>query len=211
MFRRSGFTLVELLVVIAIISLLSSIVIGSLNQARARARDSKRVQDLVQMRTALELYYHQHGNYPNYFNTGGNSLERANCWECGSNTYYDASRLTASNPTNPTVNSFISSRPSDPTEPTSGRWPSSGNGNCYGYWYKVTADRQAYKLSLVGTFEGTLLNQYANIPTNMQDPNFIDNIFLTCTALPAISVFPPSCPGAIFWKVSAQDTPAPSC
>jgi prepilin-type N-terminal cleavage/methylation domain-containing protein len=54
---KGGFTLIELLVVIAIISLLSSVVFASLNSARAKARDAKRVSDLQQIRYALELLY----------------------------------------------------------------------------------------------------------------------------------------------------------
>jgi len=61
---RSGFTLIELLVVIAIISLLSSVVLASLSGARAGARDARRQRDFRQIKTALELYYNDHGHYP---------------------------------------------------------------------------------------------------------------------------------------------------
>lgn len=54
---KKGFTLVELLVVIAIIGLLSTIAFISLNRARAKARDAKRVSDVRQIQSALELYY----------------------------------------------------------------------------------------------------------------------------------------------------------
>src|SRR3989344_6514315 len=61
---RSGFTLIELLVVIAIIGLLSSVVLASLNGARSRGRDARRVADLKQIQVALELYYSQNTFYP---------------------------------------------------------------------------------------------------------------------------------------------------
>jgi prepilin-type N-terminal cleavage/methylation domain-containing protein len=61
---KSGFTLIELLVVISIIGLLSSVVLASVNAARSKARDASRVEALIQLRTALELYYSKHGSYP---------------------------------------------------------------------------------------------------------------------------------------------------
>ncbi len=54
---RKGFTLIELLVVIAIIGLLTSIVLVSLEPARARARDAKRQGDIRQISSAMELCY----------------------------------------------------------------------------------------------------------------------------------------------------------
>ncbi len=59
-----GFTLIELLVVIAIIGILASVILASLNSARSRARDAKRISDMQQIETALELYYNNHGDYP---------------------------------------------------------------------------------------------------------------------------------------------------
>ena len=52
-----GFTLIELLVVIAIIGILSSVVLASLNSARQKGRDARRISDLKQLQLALELYY----------------------------------------------------------------------------------------------------------------------------------------------------------
>ncbi len=59
-----GFTLIELLVVIAIIGLLSSVVLGSLNAARAKSRDARRMRDMKEIQTALNLYYQDNGVYP---------------------------------------------------------------------------------------------------------------------------------------------------
>jgi general secretion pathway protein G len=64
LFKQKGFTLIELLVVISIVSLLSSVVATGLTSARAKARDSKRIQELIQMRNALELYRTDNNDYP---------------------------------------------------------------------------------------------------------------------------------------------------
>jgi len=62
--RRRGFTLIELLVVIAIIGILSSVVLASLNSARGKSRDARRISDLRQVKTALEFYFDDNGTYP---------------------------------------------------------------------------------------------------------------------------------------------------
>lgn len=62
----NGFTLIELLVVIAIIGVLASIVLASLNNARKKSRDARRITDIKQIQLALELYFDGTGanNYP---------------------------------------------------------------------------------------------------------------------------------------------------
>ena len=62
--KRKGFTLIELLVVIAIIGLLSTLAVVALGSARLKARDAKRLSDLKQIQTALELYYTDKTDYP---------------------------------------------------------------------------------------------------------------------------------------------------
>ena len=61
---KPAFTLIELLVVIAIIGILSTLAVVSLTNARQSARDTKRLADVKQIQTALELYYNDTGSYP---------------------------------------------------------------------------------------------------------------------------------------------------
>ena len=61
---KKAFTLVELLVVIAIIGILSTLSVVALNSARAKARDARRLSDIKQIRTALDMYYDSAGTYP---------------------------------------------------------------------------------------------------------------------------------------------------
>jgi len=63
--RSKGFTLVELLVVIAIIGTLATLLLIQLGVARAKARDAKRISDINQLRSAVELFYDDNnGIYP---------------------------------------------------------------------------------------------------------------------------------------------------
>ncbi|MFH1427726.1 MAG: prepilin-type N-terminal cleavage/methylation domain-containing protein [Patescibacteria group bacterium] len=62
--KNKGFTLIELLVVIAIIGLLSTLAVVSLNNARAKSRDAKRIADVKQLQTALELCFNEGNAYP---------------------------------------------------------------------------------------------------------------------------------------------------
>jgi len=109
MFRQKAFTLIELLVVIAIIGLLSTIVLVSLNTARAKARDARRKADLHQIQLALEFYYDKYGYYP-----------------CSQHTAYLVGNDWVS--TLLKNEGFMSSVPSDP------RYKGGGWGNDYQYY-----------------------------------------------------------------------------
>ena len=62
--KKRGFTLIELLVVIAIIGILATLAVVALQQARQNARDSKRMADMKQVQTAMELFFSENGRYP---------------------------------------------------------------------------------------------------------------------------------------------------
>lgn len=61
--KQRGFTLIELLVVLAIIGMLTSVVLGSLNMARAGARDAAIKAHVRQVSTMMNLLYSDTGSY----------------------------------------------------------------------------------------------------------------------------------------------------
>jgi prepilin-type N-terminal cleavage/methylation domain-containing protein len=61
---QSGFTLIELLVVITIISVLATLVIAQLGIARSKSRDAKRIADLSQLYSGINLYFDDFGSAP---------------------------------------------------------------------------------------------------------------------------------------------------
>jgi prepilin-type N-terminal cleavage/methylation domain-containing protein len=62
--KKKAFTLIELLVVIAIIGLLATLAVIALQNARAKSRDARRVADIRQIQTALEMYFSDAMAYP---------------------------------------------------------------------------------------------------------------------------------------------------
>lgn len=62
--KKKAFTLIELLVVIAIIGVLATLAVVALQQARQNARDAKRMADMKQVQTALELFFSENNRYP---------------------------------------------------------------------------------------------------------------------------------------------------
>lgn len=62
--RKNGFTIIELIVVIAIIAVLAGIVLVGVNQYIAKARNSKKLADILEYAKALEIYRSEKGVYP---------------------------------------------------------------------------------------------------------------------------------------------------
>ncbi len=118
--ENKAFTLIELLVVIAIIGLLATVVMTSLNSARKKARDKKRLADFKNMSLALEMYYDNYGKYPdspNKYSSGG----------CGpTNTHQASFEAVAQTLVD---EGFLSAVPKDPIN---------DSGNCY-MLYKYAA------------------------------------------------------------------------
>lgn len=67
---KKAFTLIELLVVIAVIALLSTLSVVALSSARAKSRDARRLSDIKQIQTALDMYLDSAGTYPSSLTTG---------------------------------------------------------------------------------------------------------------------------------------------
>lgn len=126
--RARGFTLIELLVVIAIIGILSSVVLSSLNSARAKGKDAARVSQVRQIQYALELYYDTNGKYPTCLYAGGS---------CG------ATVLNGS--------AFMKTVPKDPGSGLSYSYAAIGSGtNCTGYHLAASLDDKSNKALQVG-------------------------------------------------------------
>lgn len=62
--KETGFTLIEILIVIGIMGLLATIIAVSLLSSREKGKDAKRVTEVKQMTTALEMYMTTVGSYP---------------------------------------------------------------------------------------------------------------------------------------------------
>jgi general secretion pathway protein G len=59
-----GFTLIELLIVMSIIGILASIAVPSYQRSTIKARETVLLEDLYQMRRAIDAFFADKGKYP---------------------------------------------------------------------------------------------------------------------------------------------------
>ena len=162
--RKRSFTLIELLVVIGIIGILSSIVLVSLNSAKARARDAKRKHDLVQFRSALEMYYIDHGSYPLPYPGAYSGVSTVPCGPANGTTSGPNAYIAGLTPT------YMSVLPVDPGTP----------GTCNGYLY--SSNGAEYKLLVHGSAES-----YPQAGQMFYDPVRAGWSWMICSREPACS------------------------
>lgn len=139
-----GFTLIELLVVIAIIGLLSTLAVVALNSARQRSRDAKRVADIRQIQTAMELAFSETSAYP-IANAGSGVHARVlgsstNTILCKDLSATPVPILTSTASSCAAGGTYMGLVPSNPTP----------NGGNYGY----NSDATGSKYSIMFTLEG---------------------------------------------------------
>ncbi len=63
--KNKGFTLIEMLVVVAMIGILSALLLISLGPSRNKAKDTRIISDVNQIRALAETYYDQATGYYN--------------------------------------------------------------------------------------------------------------------------------------------------
>lgn len=67
---KKGFSLIELLVVITIIAILSVVAYTAVGGQTIKAKNSRRMQDLSTIQTALEIFFIEKGEYPSELDDG---------------------------------------------------------------------------------------------------------------------------------------------
>ncbi len=73
---QRGFTLVELLIVVIILAILAAVVVPQFAASTDDAKNAALDTTLANMRSSLDLYYQQHGEYPSALTDGaGNGAD----------------------------------------------------------------------------------------------------------------------------------------
>lgn len=71
--NKKAFSLIEMIIVVVIIGILAAIAIPRLSRGAAGASDSGVRGNLAVLRSAIELYYYEHGEYPGKNGDGTNA------------------------------------------------------------------------------------------------------------------------------------------
>ena len=163
--KNKGFTLIELLVVIAIIGLIASVVLVSMKDVRAKARDARRKQEISQIMKALELYYFDYGQYP----ASGGAISPNGGWSNSGDSSWNT--LTTA------LKTYII-LPKDPINDTTG-WAGSGKYNydyyslgygCSQQWYMIVYKLEKPDITSPGVTacDGSIFNYSGTITIGMR-------------------------------------------
>lgn len=124
-----GFTLVELMIAISIIAIIAAVGLVTYSSAQKAGRISKRAQDLMALKTAMELYKTATGSYPTTTAAGGPA---------------SAGRVDTS--LTRLVPNYMPTLPKDPVD----------NGSTIQYRYLVSSDGLQYKIYTANTPAGEM-------------------------------------------------------
>lgn len=127
--KKSGFTMIELLVAATILAVLSVVGVVSYTNINKRSRDSKRLSDLEQMRSALEMFRADQGYYP-AINTAA---------------FATAANLNTGNSSTGLVSTYMPAIPTDPKD---------GPGQIYQYRATNLSAPNYYGYCLCAKLEG---------------------------------------------------------
>ena len=186
--RNKGFTLIELMVVISIITLVSSVIFASLNIARAKARDARKIAETNSVRNAVNLYYASNKTMPNMYDCtstcgGGSGINNGRATleiEDQSNPTTESGRAYRATMNELVSGGFLAAVPS-----TSAGSPYSfynyGSGNAYGVMFGTTLEVPKTQLVL-NSCKVTAID-LTNIDcaiTNTGGPGYIANCYVNC-------------------------------
>jgi len=118
--------------------MLSSIVLASLNSARMKARDARRISDFKQIQLALALFYDSQERYPQspgHLTWSGHWAYFSECLEKGTNCGFTVSNYTPA----------ISKVPQDPSRKTSDQF--ADDATYYPGYPTGCSDGQSYRLA----------------------------------------------------------------
>lgn len=136
--KSKGFTLIELMVVIGVIGILAAVIIGSLNSTKNKARNTRRLQEIKSIHTALVAFHSQYGCLPTTSGStciGGYSEGNTGGWDYSSQggflTFLVSSGIASNVPVDP-INNMTG-------DSTSGQYAYryfcyTGLGVVLGYW-----------------------------------------------------------------------------
>lgn len=126
--RQAGFTIIEMLIVVTILAMLAGVLVPVLQEGQQTARDSRRMQDLRTVQSALADYFRAVGQYP----------DTTDAWQTDNdNGYGSAGYIPGLVPT------YLSALPRDPDR----QYPTATAH------YMYRSDGDDYKFVLNGTPE----------------------------------------------------------